>query len=128
MRYDQIIDVLVSTHEKERPDELILKPKLEPQETEVSCNRRFMHMHKTPPPHDTHIHSIHSTSAFGTQPHMAERTRTRTAHHLDPVLRSHACMRLPCVLMLYTAEWRGPLGILLREWFATSEYFSLTSR
>ena len=65
---------------------------------------------------------------FGTQPHMAERTRTRTAHHLDPVLRSHACMRLPCVLMLYTAEWRGPLGILLREWFATSEYFLLTSR
>ena len=43
--------------------------------------------------------------------------------HLDPALRSHACMRLPCVLMFYTAEWRGPLGILLREWFATSEYF-----
>ena len=60
MRYDQIIDV-VSTHKKERPDELILKPKLEPQETEVSCNRRFMHMHETPPPHDTHMHSIHGT-------------------------------------------------------------------
>ena len=121
MRYDQIIDV-VSTHEKERPDEFILKLKLEPQETEVSCNVSECTCTKPRPRTARTSTASTAPSAFGTQPHMAERTRTRTAHHLDPVLRSHACMRLPCVLMLYTAEWRGPLGILLRECFATSEY------
>ena len=114
MRYGQITDV-VSTHEKERPDEFILKLKLEPQETEVSCN--VSECTCTKPRPRTARTSTASTAprAFGTQPHMAERTRNRTAHHLDPVPRSHACKRLPCVLMFYTppngeARWASSFG------------------
>ena len=54
----------------------------------------------------------------------ANRTPTTTQPY-GPTLVPAAALRAD---ILHSAEWRGPLGILLREWFATSEYFLLTSR
>ena len=91
MHYDQIIDA-VSTHEKERPDGLILKPKLELQETEVSCTAGPCTCTKLQPRTTRTSTAPTAPNAFSTQPHMAESTRTRTAHHIDPALQPYTCI------------------------------------